>query len=414
MEQGALGAVFLTGLTTGALSCLAVQGGLLASSVANQAEEDLRQVISSRRSDQQRGQEYLTALEELNQAGLSKKQYKKSLAKLKHEYRKQAIEEPQESKKHIALPIVLFLASKLVAYTILGFLLGWAGSVLQLTPYMRAGVQIAIGIFMLGTALRMFNVHPIFRYFSIEPPKKVTRYIRRKAKSSDGQFVTPIFLGTLTVLIPCGVTTAMMALAVGSGSPVAGALIMAAFTIGTGPLFFSLAYFATKLGEKLQTKFLKVAGATILALGLFSIEGGLNLAGSSFSFAAIKQSLAESSAQQTTAASTTTTTQSQPESNPTQTSTSVEATKSDVLKLTASYRSYTPSLQAAKAGQPYKLEVTSDDNGGCGRAFVIPALGIQETLPENGTATIDIPAQKPGKLRLTCAMGMYNAVIQFN
>lgn len=36
-----LGNIFLTGLTTGGLSWLAIQGGLLASSVAKQAEDDL-------------------------------------------------------------------------------------------------------------------------------------------------------------------------------------------------------------------------------------------------------------------------------------------------------------------------------------------------------------------------------------
>ena len=62
---------------------------------------------------------------------------------------------------------------------------------------------------MIGNALRMFNVHPIFRYFSVEPPKFITRYIRRTAKGTDT--ATPLFLGALTVFIPCGVTQAMMA-----------------------------------------------------------------------------------------------------------------------------------------------------------------------------------------------------------
>ena len=33
--------IFLTGLTTGGLSCLAVQGGFLASIIANQKEKEL-------------------------------------------------------------------------------------------------------------------------------------------------------------------------------------------------------------------------------------------------------------------------------------------------------------------------------------------------------------------------------------
>ena len=55
--------------------------------------------------------------------------------------------------------------------------------------------MIAIGVFMIGNGLRMFNIHPIFRYFSIEPPKFITRYIRRTAKGTDT--ATPILLGAV-------------------------------------------------------------------------------------------------------------------------------------------------------------------------------------------------------------------------
>ena len=75
--------------------------------------------------------------------------------------------------------------AKIVAYTLLGALLGMVGSYLTLSPATRAILMILIGVFMLGNALRMFNIHPIFRYFSIEPPKFITRYIRRTAKGTD-------------------------------------------------------------------------------------------------------------------------------------------------------------------------------------------------------------------------------------
>ena len=75
-------------------------------------------------------------------------------------------------KKQVAKPILIFLGAKLIAYTALGLLLGALGSVLQLSSFTRAVMQIAIGVFMLGTALNMLKVHPVFRYFVIEPPKK--------------------------------------------------------------------------------------------------------------------------------------------------------------------------------------------------------------------------------------------------
>src|SRR5262245_16527971 len=48
--SGRLMVAFITGLTTGGLSCLAVQGGLLASSLARQIEQDyLEQSIQPKR-----------------------------------------------------------------------------------------------------------------------------------------------------------------------------------------------------------------------------------------------------------------------------------------------------------------------------------------------------------------------------
>src|SRR5258708_22851985 len=88
---------FLTGLTTGGISCLAVQGGLLATSIT----EDNRY-------------------------------------------------------KHVGI----FLITKLVAYTILGFLLGAIGSALIISSNLQAWMQICIGIFIIITALRQIGRAP--------------------------------------------------------------------------------------------------------------------------------------------------------------------------------------------------------------------------------------------------------------
>jgi len=352
-----LALIFVTGLTTGGLSCLAVQGGMLASSLASPTENDLT--------------------DKLGRSG----------------------EKPAPPR--LATPILLFLGSKLVAYTILGLALGWLGSVLQLTPVMRAVLQIIIGIFMVGTALRLLNVHPVFRHFAIEPPKAVTRYIRRKTKSSNDNWLAPTFLGALTVLIPCGITQAMMALAIASGSPVSGALIMFAFVLGTSPVFFTLAYLATKLGSKLQDRFWKFAGVAVLILGLLAIDGGLNLIGSPLSSAAIKQSLSASlkNARQDGLEA-----QSQGE-------TTVPANANNELAMNITDAAYSPAVMEAKAGQPIKLKITTTNVQGCGRALVIPSLGMQKLLDSSGTAVIELPAQQSGRIRLTCSMGMYNAQI---
>ena len=113
-----LGLAFLTGLTTGGLSCLVVQGGLLASSVAQQAEQTIGQHTA--KSNPER------AAHKRSKARQPNHQQNVASAKLP---------------PSLVRPITLFLMAKLVVYTILGFLLGWLGSMLQLTPFMQAVMQ---------------------------------------------------------------------------------------------------------------------------------------------------------------------------------------------------------------------------------------------------------------------------------
>src|SRR5260221_4511436 len=100
--------IFLTGLTTGGLSCLAVQGGLLTSIIANQKEEELGELE----------QETKVSRKELKRA--------KYLESLRHNSL------PKSFDQLDWVPVTLFLISKLIAYTLLGFLLGWVGGKLQL------------------------------------------------------------------------------------------------------------------------------------------------------------------------------------------------------------------------------------------------------------------------------------------
>lgn len=347
---------FVTGVTTGGLSCLAVQGGLLASSLAHQIEQDY-----------------------LQNAPQGKK----------------AKEKVQPKRSNSALPILLFLSSKLVMYTLLGALFGWAGSFLTFSPVTRAVLMIAIAIFMLGNGLRMLNVHPIFRYFSIEPPKFITRYIRRTAKNGT-EFFTPLFLGALTVFIPCGVTQAMLATALGTGSALAGAALLFAFTLGTSPVFFIVAYLTTELGARLEKFFMRFVAVVVLVLGLVTLNGALNLLGSPLSFENLTRGLIPSTS-----------------------GVSAQATSAPIAStggITLEVRSagYFPQTLKAPAGQKVTLNLVTNQTYSCARDFVIPDLNYYQLLPETGTVSVDIPAQPAGtKIFFTCSMGMYTGQIIF-
>ena len=359
-ETSSLGQIviaFITGLTTGGLSCLAVQGGLLASSLAHQIEQDY-----------------------LEQSAPAKKRRKNDLPKLR---------------QNTAFPIFLFLASKLAAYTLLGALLGWLGSYFTLSPATRAIFLIAIGIFMIGNALRMFDVHPLFRYFSIEPPKFITRYIRKTAKGTDT--ATPIFLGFLTIFIPCGVTQAMIATALSTGSVFLGAALMFAFTLGTSPVFFMIAYLTTELGARLEKYFMRFVAVVVLILGFVTLDSGLNVIGSPLSFQNLARNLTSPN------------NVSVPDANSSQAS-----IPSDELVLNVENRGYFPSTLKAPAGKDLKLNLVTNGTFSCALAFLIPDLDFYQMLPPVGKVQVDIPAQEKGStLYFTCSMGMYTGQIVF-
>ena len=335
---------FITGLTAGGLSCLAVQGGLLTSSMASQVEQNIK--LGNKR------------------------------------------------KTNLTHPLLLFLMAKLVIHTILGFLLGWLGTILELTPISRAVLQFAIGIFMIGNALRMLDVHPIFRYFAFEPPAFIRRTIRQRSKNSD-QWITPIILGTMTVLIPCGITQSMMTLAVATASPLTGAALMFAYVLGTSPVFFIVAYFATQLGAKLEKGFTTFIAVLLLALGLFSIYTGTNL-------------IALPSLPGTGVISKNLNLPSDPFTK------SATTQNGAILTINVENNGYRPNHLSAPADQMITLNLVTQNTISCSRAFVIPILNQQILLPATGTKMVQIPPQPAGTvMRFSCSMGMYTGDISF-
>lgn len=337
--------VFLTGLLAGGLSCLAVQGGLLATTVAQRAH-----------GPEQEGATRGSA------AGQ-------------------------------ALPIALFLAAKLVAYTLLGGLLGLLGARVGLTPVARGWLQMVAGLFMLGVAGQLLDLHPLFRYFSLQPPRWLQRRIRRESKR-DGLFA-PAVLGACTVFIPCGTTQAMMVAAIGAGSPTRGALIMFAFVLGTTPLFFALGYLATRLGAALQGTFMRVAAVVVAVLAALSFWSGATLAGAPL---AVSVSLGGDSAV--------------PATPVTVVAPDRDGAAVQEVVVRAEPSAYTPNRVQFKVGQPARLRVVTGERVGCTSVFTIPTLRIEGALPRNGEATFAIPTDKPGKIRFTCGMGMYSGTIE--
>ncbi len=343
MENTSFITIFLTGLLTGGLTCLAVQGGLLASTIAQREEEKLK----------------------------------------------------EKAGKGSAAPILWFLLAKLVAYTILGLLLGWFGSLFSLSLTVKLIMQFAVIVFMFGTAMSLLNVHSIFRHFIIQPPKFLTRMVRNRSKSKD--IFAPVILGAFTVFIPCGTTQAMMALAIAGGSPFIGAGIMFAFVLGTSPVFFVLGYFATRLGEFWHKKFLRVAAFAIILLTVFNLNNTLALTGKNISLTDIGKkavcSVAFCGKSDGLAV----------------------AEASNDLSITIGVYGYTPNSFTVTRNSDIKIKLYNKDSSSCSQAFTIPSLGIQKVVPLGSSAEVSFRSpDKPTQIAFMCSMGMYRGIINVN
>lgn len=320
---------------------MAVQGGLLASTIAAREEEDLEE--GSRR-------------------------------------------------KHNLFPTVAFLTTKLLAYTSLGFVLGAFGQTLALSDGARIVMQMIASVYMIAVALDLLNVHPIFRHVVIQPPRFLTRMVKNTTKSQD--LFAPATLGALTVFIPCGTTLAMEALAISSGSPILGASIMAAFTLGTAPLFLGLGFLTTVLGDAFRTKFFKLAGVLVLYLGITSLNGALVLAGSPINLQSIPIQIDLSGG------------------NKYENSLVKIENGIQVADITISPTSYYPNYIQVKNNTPVKLNLTTAGSLGCTSQFRIPTLGISKNLSSNSSDYVAFTPKQPGKITWTCSMGMYSGIIE--
>lgn len=219
----------LTGLGTGGLTCLAVQGGLLIGLLAKKDDAQQQQAKGWQR---------------------------------------------------LILPVSGFLVAKVIVYTLFGFLLGALGARFQFSTTALAWLQALAAVFIILTGIRI--IWPRWLpWLAITPPAAVRRMVRRSAKSE--LLFAPMMLGALTILIPCGTSLAMEAAALSTGNAVRAAGIMMYFVIGTAPLFFMVGVLA-KGTTFLQSRLKYVTALLVVGTGLYSFNAVLNSIDSPYAF----------------------------------------------------------------------------------------------------------------------------------
>ncbi len=291
-------------------------------------------------------------------------------------------------------PHFLFNTGRIISYALLGGLLGLIGSSLKLSASFSSVLVILVSILMVALALQMLGVKT-FQKFQISAPKFITRYAADETHFK-GKYM-PSIMGALTFFLPCGFTITAQSLALLSGSPIQGTLIMLFFALGTLPMLLVIGFSSVKFLSKPEhsTQFLKIAGVLVLFFALFNINSQLNLLGFS-SISDIKKN-----------------------NSPAQTSGAQAADLPPVIggkqivKMDASSYGYSPNYLKVKAGVPVRWEITDKGAGGCTNAIISRSLftGTIDLNPGE-TAVKEFTPKTPGKYKFSCWMGMVSGTME--
>lgn len=340
--------IFLTGLTTGGLSCLAMQGGFLASVIANQKKDE----FTGSSDDTTKKRKMFDVLD--------------------------------------ILPVSMFLIAKIAVHTAFGALLGAIGSTLSLSLGVRLTFQIAAALFMVATAMNLFDAHPFFRKLSFRPPRFLERLVRNSVKGRA--LFTPALLGAFTLFVPCGITQAMEVLAITSGSALTGGIIMFSFVIGTAPLFTILGIATAKLSEAFRGFFQMTAALILILMALWSINGVLTVIDAPITASKVVKTLTGARSNHV-----------QAEANIVS---GIQRVQIDVLS-----RGYDPKALTVQSGIPVELTLASNGVYSCALEFNLRAFNISASLSPTDTKTFRFTPTKKGTYTYSCSMGMYSGTL---
>jgi sulfite exporter TauE/SafE len=177
-----------------------------------------------------------------------------------------------------ALPYFsLYHAARVLAYVLMGAIVGALGSLLGLSRELTV-LGGAVGLLM-GLLLLLLGAGYLgwLRAFPLEGPSRWwNAALSRALHLGGGRGVT--LLGFLNGLLPCGLVYSALLLAASSGEAWRGALGMVLFGLGTFPALLALDLGVGALSVRFRQAMMRLAGVLMLLVGLqLALRGGAAL-----------------------------------------------------------------------------------------------------------------------------------------
>lgn len=277
-------------------------------------------------------------------------------------------------------PSLLYNLGRVISYTVVGGIVGSLGSVISFSGVFKGTVQLAAGVFMVIMGINMLGLFPGLRKLTPHMPKMFAQ----KIDAEKGRSKSPLYVGLLNGLMPCGPLQAMQLYALSTGSVTKGALSMLLFSLGTVPLMFGLGALSSVLSKKFTRKVMTVGAVLVVVLGLSMFANGWSLSGlSNISLAATPDA-----------------------------SSGTAVVKDGVQQIRSTLSSGRYPAITVQAGIPVKWTIDAPEGSinGCNNRIFIPEYDIEYQF-KSGENVIEFTPSKTGRFSYSCWMGMLRGSI---
>ncbi|HML68295.1 MAG TPA: sulfite exporter TauE/SafE family protein [Clostridia bacterium] len=289
----------------------------------------------------------------------------------------------QDNRASSLRPAFLYNLGRVISYTVVGFIVGALGSVINFSSTAQGVLKLIAGVFMVIMGVNMLGIFPWLRKLTPRMPKIFARKINSEKSKSN----SPLFVGLLNGLMPCGPLQAMQIYALSTGNPFAGALSMLLFSLGTVPLMFGLGALSSVLSKKFTRKVAMAGAVLVVVLGLSMFTQGWGLSGLSLGSVFPRTAAAASQ--------------------------TVDSTVTDGVQVVRSELSSGkyPAI-TVQAGIPVKWIINAPEGSinGCNNRMLIPEYDIEHEF-KTGENIIEFTPTTAGTFSYSCWMGMIRSTI---
>ena len=181
------------------------------------------------------------------------------------------------NKKFSGLSPVMYNLGRVVSYTAVGFVLGFAGMLfgtgenLGVSSIIQGLIKAFAGVYMVIMGINMLGFVPQIKRLTFHLPNFMGKF---RIKNSQ-----PFVVGLLNGFMPCGPLQSIQLVALATGNPFTGGLSMFAFSLGTVPLMLGVGSIVSILGKRFTEKMMTVGAVLVTVMGLAMVSQGASLTG---------------------------------------------------------------------------------------------------------------------------------------